>query len=124
MNPEIAFKMFPSLFYNHTFKITTYHKTIKEKYAVKIPILSEFNNFTPIEILILPWHNKFDCLISFKDLVNLECNIDVKNKYLVMPQIKNYYQEDINKNNKLISKIKNGEVLVPSLKLDENITLP
>lgn len=116
--------MFPSSIYNHTFEITTCQKTIRGKYAVKIPILSEFNNFTIIEFLILPWHNKFDCLISFKDLVNLECNIDVKNKCLIMPQTKIYYQEDINKSHKLISHIKNGEVLVPSLKLNESMILP
>lgn len=88
MNPEVAFKLFPSYIYNHAFEITTCQKIIKGKYAVKVPILSEFKNFTPIEFLILPWHQKYDCLLSFKDLVNLECNIDIKNKCLECLKLK------------------------------------
>lgn len=124
MNPEVAFKLFPSSIYNHNFEITTCHRTIKGKYAVKVPIFSEFKNYTYIEFLILPWHKKFDCLLGFKDLVSLKCNIDVRNECLVMPQTKIYYQKDIDKSNKIISPIKNGEVLVPSIKLKDNTILP
>lgn len=124
MNPDIAFKYFPSLIYQHAFEITACQKTIQGQYAVKIPLLSEFKNNTPIEFLLLPWHNKFDCLLGFKDLVNLQCSIDLKNKCLRMPNIKIYYSEDIFVHNKLASKIKDGEVIVPSITVNENLTLP
>lgn len=35
-----------------------------------------------------------------------------------------YYREDTCVQNKLVSKIRNGEVIVPSIKINEEITLP
>lgn len=81
MNPEFGIKHFS----NHilmNLKLLLVNKSIKCFHAVKIPIFKEFGIETFIEFLILPWHKKYDCLLSFKDLATLQYTIDLKNKLL------------------------------------------
>lgn len=62
-------------------------------------------------------HKKYDCSLSFKDLTALQCTIDLKNNLDI-----NYY-EDINDFSINVN-VKDGNVLVPSIRINENIILP
>jgi len=120
INPDIAFNLFSHLIYSYNFEITTCNKTFQGHYALKLPIFSEFNNNSLVEFLVLPWHNKYDCLLSFKDLTTLGCTIDLKNKCLKTNNLVINYQEDLN-NLTIKVNIKEGEVLVPNLYINDEI---
>lgn len=57
--PETAFSLFPNLIYKRYFEVLVLGKTISGNHALKIPLLSEFNEPYEIEFLVTSWHNKY-----------------------------------------------------------------
>ena len=114
------------------------NKTVTSDKNIIIPLFHELGLETPIKMRVINWHNRFDALIGTKDLAKLNAKIDYSTQTINLGPIKiHFYLEYNNKNilneNSNFTKnqplqipvtIENGEVLVPEIRINDNLTLP
>lgn len=136
INTGPAFQKFFNYFYFKPFILSGFGGKTFSKNNIRFPILSEIGIKNEINLHVVDWHTKYDALLGSTDLRNLGANIDYKNKILNIGNIKiPFYLEhtskiipcqkiNINHYLKIPVTIENGEVVLPEIRLKENIIIP
>ncbi len=139
IDPNIAFKLFPNFVINDPFIVSTVFQKSAHKYSANIPAPKIFNlpKKGKLKFYLFKFHNIFDGLIGLDNLKLLQANVDFNSGYLITPyaKIKLKYHQTQNELNcitveartekviKIKTSIKNGEIIVPYMKL-HNIEIP
>lgn len=134
INFDVAQK-FKNFFFSEPFTVSSLNKIVKSNQNLKYPLLFELGINDPMKIRIVNWHKRFDILIGTKDLENFEAKLDYKNKILALRNIQIPFFLEFNNshvNEKQINKnylnipvsVDEGEVLIPRLKLENNLEIP
>lgn len=137
INSNIAFQYLGNYIFKKPFVIKSLNKTVYNNKNVRFPLLQELGVKTPLEFHVVDWHDRYDALIGSQDLTHLGVKLDFSNRTLTLNGVKIPFHFQFTNNslkrpvcsnvNNVITipvNIEEGEVILPEIKINNNISSP